>query len=130
MWLAILAIVAGSTALIALTTVAIGTRLPELATAVVAAWTGENELGIGNKIGSDPFHLLAVPAVPGLPDPGLLENTVPIRDYALMLGPTFLLFPLTPGRNGAPGSIQRRPTLPLPGLFAPDLILPGWTATA
>jgi cation:H+ antiporter len=116
--------------IIGLTIVAIGTSLPELATSVAAAWKGENELAIGNIIGSNLFNLLAVLAVPALLAPGLLERTVLIRDYPVMLGLTFLLFLLAFGRGKGPGTVQRREGVLLLGLFAAYLILLGWTATA
>ena len=154
MWLAILAVVSGLIALtwsadrsvvgtsslarglgvtpllIGLTIVAIGTSLPELATSVASAWKGENELAIGNIIGSNLFNLLAVLAVPALLAPGLLENTVPIRDYPVMLELTPLLFLLALGHRRGPGMLQRREGVLLLGLSAAYLILLGWTATA
>jgi len=116
--------------IIGLTIVAIGTSLPELATSVVAAWKGENELAIGNIIGSNLFNLLAVLAVPALLAPGLLENTVLIRDYPVMLGLTFLLFLLALGPRRGPGTVRRREGVLLLALFAAYLMLLGWTATA
>ncbi len=116
--------------IIGLTIVAIGTSLPELATSVVAAWKGETELAIGNIIGSNLFNLLAVLAVPGLLAPGLLENTVLIRDYPMMLGLTFLLFLLALGHRRGPGTVRRREGALLLALFAAYLMLLGWTATA
>jgi cation:H+ antiporter len=115
---------------IGLTIVAIGTSLPELATSVAAAMKGENELAIGNIIGSNLFNLLCVLAIPGLVAPGALENTVLIRDYPMMIGLTFLLFflALTPRR--AHGSLQRWEGGLLLGLFVFYLIALGWTASA
>lgn len=49
-----------SETLIGLTVVAIGTSLPELITSVVAAKKGENEIAIGNIIGSNIFNILLV----------------------------------------------------------------------
>lgn len=46
--------------IIGLTVVAMGTSLPELATSVVAARRGEQEIALGNVIGSNIFNLLAV----------------------------------------------------------------------
>lgn len=59
---------------VGLTLVAIGTSLPELVTAVVAARKGETELIIGNLLGSNIFNSLAVGAVLGLLGPGPLED--------------------------------------------------------
>jgi cation:H+ antiporter len=47
-------------AVIGLTLIAIGTSLPELAAALVAAWRGEAGIAIGSVIGSNLFNLLLV----------------------------------------------------------------------
>ena len=59
---------------VGLTLVAIGTSLPEMVTAVVAARKGETDLIIGNLLGSNIFNSLAVGAVLGLLGPGPLED--------------------------------------------------------
>lgn len=45
---------------IALTVVAVGTSLPELATSVVAAIKGETDIAIGNVVGSNIFNILCI----------------------------------------------------------------------
>ncbi|MCE2526731.1 MAG: calcium/sodium antiporter [Actinomycetia bacterium] len=52
--------------LVGLTLVALGTSLPELATAVAAARHGNTELVIGNVLGSNLFNALAVGGIAGL----------------------------------------------------------------
>jgi len=49
-----------SDSLIGLTIVAIGTSLPELVTSVIAARKGENDIAMGNVIGSNIFNILFV----------------------------------------------------------------------
>lgn len=49
-----------SESLIGLTIVAIGTSLPELVTSIVAARRGENEIAMGNVIGSNLFNILCI----------------------------------------------------------------------
>lgn len=49
--------------LVGLTIVAFGTSLPELVTSIVASKKGENELALGNVIGSNLFNILFVLAV-------------------------------------------------------------------
>ena len=46
--------------LVGLTVVAVGTSLPELVTSVVAARKGQNEMALGNVIGSNIFNILFV----------------------------------------------------------------------
>jgi cation:H+ antiporter len=49
-----------SDAVIGLTVVAVGTSLPELATSVVAAVRKEQDIAIGNVIGSNIFNVLSI----------------------------------------------------------------------
>lgn len=49
-----------SDTLIGLTVVAFGTSLPELVTSVIAARKGENEIAMGNVIGSNIFNILFI----------------------------------------------------------------------
>ncbi|GIS00908.1 MAG: hypothetical protein CM15mP102_17280 [Flavobacteriales bacterium] len=46
--------------IISITMVAIGTSIPELAASVVASLNKQNDLSIGNLIGSNIFNLLVV----------------------------------------------------------------------
>jgi cation:H+ antiporter len=59
---------------VGLTIVAIGTSLPELATAVQAARKGETDLIVGNLLGSNLFNAGAVGAVAGFLGPGMLQD--------------------------------------------------------
>jgi cation:H+ antiporter len=59
---------------VGLTIVAIGTSLPELATAVQAARKGETDLIVGNLLGSNLFKAGAVGAVAGFLGPGMLQD--------------------------------------------------------
>lgn len=49
-----------SEAFISITLMAVGTSLPELATCVVAALKGKNQLALGNVIGSNVFNILLI----------------------------------------------------------------------
>lgn len=49
-----------SEALIGLTIVAFGTSLPELVTSIVAARKGENDIAVGNVVGSNIFNILLI----------------------------------------------------------------------
>lgn len=58
---------------IGLTIVAIGTSLPELVTSVVAARKGENDLAVGNVVGSNIFNILLILGVSSVISPIRLE---------------------------------------------------------
>lgn len=60
-------------AFIAATLVAVGTSLPELATAVAAIRRNETGLVLGNVLGSNLFNALAVGGVAGLIGPGTID---------------------------------------------------------
>jgi len=77
---------------IGLTIIAIGTSLPELAASVAGVLKGEDDLALGNIIGSNIFNLLAVLAMPGLISPSIIDGAAADRDSLVMLGLTVLLF--------------------------------------
>ncbi|WP_395340630.1 calcium/sodium antiporter [Ningiella sp. W23] len=77
---------------IGLTIIAIGTSLPELAASIAGVMKGEDDLALGNIIGSNIFNLLAVLAMPGLINPGILDENAASRDALVMLGLSVLLF--------------------------------------
>ena len=91
---------------IGLTIIAIGTSLPELAASAMSAFKGEDDMAVGNVIGSNMFNLLAVLGLPGLIQPSLLDDAVMRRDYPIMLGLTIALFIMAYGFR-APGRINR-----------------------
>lgn len=62
-----------SEAMIGLTLVAVGTSLPELATALAAARRRENDLVLGNVLGSNLFNALGVGGVAGIIGNGSLN---------------------------------------------------------
>lgn len=78
--------------IIGLTIIAIGTSLPELAASVAGVLKGEDDLALGNIIGSNIFNLLAVLAMPGLIAPGIIDGSAANRDSLVMLGLSILLF--------------------------------------
>lgn len=82
-----------SDAVIGLTIVAVGTSLPELATSVVAAWKGEQDIAIGNVVGSNIFNILAILGVAPLIAP-LQNATLGAADMGVMLFCSILLLPL------------------------------------
>lgn len=92
--------------LIGLTIIAIGTSLPELAASVMSALKGEDDMAVGNILGSNMFNLLAVLALPGLIAPSVLEPEVLQRDFPVVVALTIGLFLIAYGFKG-PGRINR-----------------------
>ena len=80
-----------SEALVGLTIVAVGTSLPELVTSTIAAKKGENELALGNVIGSNIFNLLFVLGIAAVVNP-LTTGSQALVDAFVMLAVTVLLF--------------------------------------
>ena len=76
---------------IGLTIIALGTSLPELAACIAGVLKGEDDLAMGNIIGSNIFNILAVLGMPGLIAPGLIDADAATRDMYVMLGLTVLL---------------------------------------
>lgn len=72
-----------SETLIGLTIVAIGTSLPELVTSIVASRKGENDLSLGNVVGSNIFNILMIL--------GISTTIHPIRLEASFLFDTLFL---------------------------------------
>jgi cation:H+ antiporter len=81
-------------AVIGLSLVAIGTSLPELATAIVAALRRHSDVVLGNVIGSNIFNILAILGVTVVIQP--IEVTERFRqiDTPVMLGAALLLLTL------------------------------------
>ena len=92
--------------LIGLTVVALGTSLPELASALAATRKGEHDLALGNVLGSNLFNTLAVVGIAGAIDPMRVPPEVLWRDSAVMGGLTLALFVVGIGVRG-PGRINR-----------------------
>ena len=77
---------------IAVTVVAIGTSIPELATSIVAALKKEHNLAIGNLIGSNIFNILAVlGVVASVKEITLADAAILSFDYVWMIVITFVL---------------------------------------
>lgn len=71
---------------VGLTVVALGTSLPELVTAIAAARADEDQLILGNVLGSNLFNCLAVGGIVGLTGPAALDDpTLTVAAVALML---------------------------------------------
>ncbi|WP_368900105.1 calcium/sodium antiporter [Mixta calida] len=71
---------------IGLTIISVGTSLPELATVIAGALKGEDDIAIGNLIGSNIYNMAIVLGLPALIQPGAFDSAVIERDYWVMLG--------------------------------------------
>lgn len=79
------------TNLVGLTVVAIGTSLPELVTSVMAAKRGENEIAVGNVVGSNIFNILFICGLSGVITPLTMSEDI-MTDMILSLALTVLVF--------------------------------------
>ncbi|AET27603.1 TPA: calcium/sodium antiporter [Vibrio cholerae] len=84
---------------IGLTIIAVGTSLPELAASLAGALKGEDDMAVGNIIGSNVFNILAVMGLPGLLNPSLLSPEAMSRDFWVMLGVSLLLVGVALGKK-------------------------------
>jgi cation:H+ antiporter len=80
-----------SEAVIGLTVVALGTSLPELAAAIASAVRKEDDLCIGNILGSNLFNLLGVLGIAALIHPMIIEPILITRDLPVMAAIFLLL---------------------------------------
>ena len=80
---------------ISITMVAIGTSIPELAASIVASLKKQNDLSIGNLIGSNIFNLLVVIGVTSSIIPiGGIENSVIFNDMLWVVLFSAIILPL------------------------------------
>ena len=87
-------------AVIALSLVAIGTSLPELAVSLVAAMRGHAGLAVGNIIGSNISNILLILGSTALLADLPISDTLAMRDIPIMIGVAWLgLFFMASGRR-------------------------------
>jgi cation:H+ antiporter len=77
---------------IGLTIIAIGTSLPELAASIASMMKKEDDLAMGNIVGSNIFNILAVLPFAGIIAPGAINPEASFRDAPVMMAITGLLF--------------------------------------
>lgn len=87
----------------ALTAIAIGTSLPELATAIAGVRKGENDIAVGNIIGANIFNIVIVLGLPALITPGEIDPLAYSRDYSVMLLVSIIFALLCWRRSPQPG---------------------------
>ncbi|MBR2803264.1 calcium/sodium antiporter [Candidatus Saccharibacteria bacterium] len=78
--------------IIALTVVAFGTSLPELVTTITAAKKGENELLVGNIIGSNIFNICIVLGIPVAIFGTITPESFEVLDIIMLIGSAALLW--------------------------------------
>lgn len=93
--------------IIGLTVVAIGTSLPELASALAAIRKNQHDLALGNVIGSGLFNTLAVVGIAASIHPLQTEPAALSRDWVLMTVLTVLLLVMGIGTRKRQGRINR-----------------------
>jgi cation:H+ antiporter len=89
-------------AFVALTAVAVGTSLPELTVAVLAANRGSADVAVGTILGSNVFTAFAVMGVPSLFGPLSVPASVRAFSLPVMLFATLLYFFVTQDREITP----------------------------
>lgn len=76
--------------LVGLTIVAIGTSLPELVTSIMAAIKGENDIAIGNVLGSNIFNILLILGVSSSINPIIISSAL-LVDMLFLVGISVIL---------------------------------------
>ena len=77
---------------IAVSIVAVGTSIPELVTSIIAAFKKEDNLAIGNLIGSNIFNILAVLGVTAsIKEINIVDDAIYSFDYFWMITITFIV---------------------------------------
>lgn len=76
---------------IGLTIVALGTSLPELVTSMVAAGKGENDLAVGNVVGSNIFNILLILGISSVITPIHLDVTA-VYDTVILIAASMIVY--------------------------------------
>ncbi|MBQ9827928.1 MAG: calcium/sodium antiporter [Lachnospiraceae bacterium] len=95
-----------SDAFIALTVIAVGTSLPELVTSIVASRKGENDLALGNIVGSNLFNILFILGASGIFSPlNFADECFIDIAYLIAISIITMIFAATKGRITRPEGI-------------------------
>ena len=79
---------------VGLTVVALGTSLPELATAAVASYKGQTDLALGNLMGSNIFNILSILGITSIIKDIHVHEIILNKDIIWMLLITLMILPL------------------------------------
>lgn len=93
--------------IIGLTLVALGTSLPEMATSVAGAVKKQDDIAVGNVVGSNLFNTLAILGIPSLLRPLQVSAEAFHRDFPVMLLATLALWPVCRSWRGRQGRVNR-----------------------
>lgn len=85
--------------IIGVTVVAVGTSAPELVASMIAALRKQNDIAIGNLIGSNIFNIFGVIGIVAIVKPTEVSNQVLHFDMLWMLGIALLLLPMFIGKR-------------------------------
>lgn len=85
---------------IGLTIIAIGTSLPELAACVAGVLKKEDDLALGNIVGSNLFNILAVLPLAGIINPSTVDIFAANRDAVIMIAATIALIVMSMNFRG------------------------------
>lgn len=80
-----------SETVIGLTVIAIGTSLPELVTSIVAARKGQNDIAVGNVVGSNIFNILFILGISASISP-IVTDTNAIVDCCMLIAVSLVPF--------------------------------------
>ncbi len=84
--------------IIGLTILAVGTSLPELVTSLVATGKGENDLAMGNVIGSNIFNIMGVLGLSAIISPVKVAG-FSVIDLCLLIGVSLIIYVVVCLRN-------------------------------
>lgn len=82
--------------IVGLTIISAGTSLPEVVTSLVAAFRGNQDIAVGNVVGSNIFNLMSVLGITGIVDPTGLDISASVISFDLpvMIVVAFACLPL------------------------------------
>ena len=103
--------------LVGLTIVAMGTSLPELVTSIVAALKGENDIALGNVLGSNIFNILLILGLSSVITPITVSSSM-IMDFAYLIAITLFIFALVFFNNKKEKKLSRLEGFILIALYA------------
>lgn len=92
---------------IGLTLMALGTSLPELATTLAGALKGQDDIAVGNVVGSNLFNTLGILGIPAMLQPLSVSRAAIVRDFPVMIFACLALWPICASFRGLKGRVNR-----------------------